>query len=213
MFSPSCILSRKPQKEREKNAVKQLNHFSTIMRDLLLDYWFKNQHLGLYCWTGDAKVNTEGFTAKLVMQKSILRFFSAELVMQMSTPMFSLLNWWCKCQHWGFYCWTGYAKVNNKVFTAELVMQKSTLRAFLLNWWCKTQHRCFTAELVMQKSKPMSLLLNWWLKGQHRDLYCWTGDSKVNTDLFSVDLVMKSKRWGPYYWVGDAKVNTETITA
>lgn len=120
MFSPSCILSRKPQKEREKNAVKQLNHFSTIMRDLLLDYWFKNQHLGLYCWTGDAKVNTEGFTAKLVMQKSIPRFF--------------LPNWWCKSQHRCFHCWTGDANVNIEGFTAGLVMQKSTTRYLQLNW-------------------------------------------------------------------------------
>ena len=147
MCSPSCILSRKPQKEREKNAVKQLNHFSTIMRDLLLDYWFKNQHLGLYCWTGDAKVNTEGFTAKLVMQKSIPRFF--------------LPNWWCKSQHRCFHCWTGDANVNIEGFTAELVMQKSTLRAFLLNWWCKSQHWglfCWTGDANLNTGV---LLLNW----------------------------------------------------
>ena len=140
--------------------------------------------------------------------------------MQKSTPSALLLNWWCKCQHWGFYCWTCYAKVNNKVFTAELEMHKSTLRDFLLNWWCKTQHRClycwtgdanvktevFTAELVIQRSTPTYFLLNWW----------W----KVNAEVLTTELVMQKStprslllNWwciiqhrGLYCWTGDANI-------
>ena len=190
--SPSCILSRKPQKEREKNAVKQLNHFSTIMRDLLLDYWFKNQHQGLYCWTGDAKVNTEGFTAKLVMQKSIPRFFLPNWWCKSQHRCFHcwtgdanvniegylLLDWLCKSQQQGIYSWTGDAKVNTEGFSAELVMQKSTPVFYCWTGNAKVKTEVFTAELGIKRSTPRSLLLNWWFKGQHRPIFCWSGDEK-----------------------------------
>ena len=60
-------------------------------RSLLLNWWLKGQHRGLYCWTtGDSKVNTDLFSVDLVM----------------------------KSKRWGPYYWVGDAKVNTETITA-----------------------------------------------------------------------------------------------
>ena len=59
-------------------------------RSLLLNWGLKGQHRGLYCWTGDSKVNTDLFSVDLVM----------------------------KSKRWGPYYWVGDAKVNTETITA-----------------------------------------------------------------------------------------------